>query len=443
MAKGPSGWDTSLVDPTARLADGLLIKSAGGRTGPLALENGAKLTFPWARQQKLASTKPGEIWVRDGADAVSARDKETLFVIAPDVNDRDDIDRAKLQLDGLFDNSYYGAAQLAAGKADATGLQPRVIVGTLGGTTATTGQISLETVALRTSGAAADGTVFIGGITTVMTVATTTPDTTATAANPLEIKAMPLGPGPTPGNKLSFGHKWIQGLNYNGGSFIKGDLAIQPIVAKTIVGAVGSGLESRMRLMDLGVGNPSVTQDTAPLEIGSYSGFGGVDFQIAFGYSGIQARNGNAAGTLYLNANGGAVVIGSFDTSILNTAWTSYTPTISQPSSITKTVTRSAYFKIGRLVIFQFNLALTAGGTGGNSITITLPVTAATAGGNQDVGRCYLYNGATNLSMIAYTNSTTTITLFRGDIDAGAGAYTTALASGNAVTGTIIYESAA
>lgn len=60
-------WDPSLVDPTKQPRDVSMIRSPGGRSGALSLENGAKLAFPWARQQKISGTYPGQVYVVDDA----------------------------------------------------------------------------------------------------------------------------------------------------------------------------------------------------------------------------------------------------------------------------------------------------------------------------------------------------------------------------------------
>lgn len=58
-------WDPTYVDPTDRPGDGLLARFVGGRTGPLSLENGAAISFPWKRQQETAGTFPGTVQVYD------------------------------------------------------------------------------------------------------------------------------------------------------------------------------------------------------------------------------------------------------------------------------------------------------------------------------------------------------------------------------------------
>lgn len=61
-----SAWDPSFVDPTARDSGGYILRAAGTRSGPMTLENGASITFPWKRQQQLGLT-PAEIDVREEA----------------------------------------------------------------------------------------------------------------------------------------------------------------------------------------------------------------------------------------------------------------------------------------------------------------------------------------------------------------------------------------
>lgn len=54
-------WDPSLVDPTAREFDGLILRSVGGRTGPVTLENGQRISFPFRAQQEVAGSTPPNI----------------------------------------------------------------------------------------------------------------------------------------------------------------------------------------------------------------------------------------------------------------------------------------------------------------------------------------------------------------------------------------------
>lgn len=58
-------------------------------------------------------------------------------------------------------------------------------------------------------------------------------------------------------------------------------------------------------------------------------------------------------------------------------AWTSYTPTLTQNATLTKTVNYAKYQRIGRTIFVQVKLSITSAGTAGNTIKVGLPVTAA------------------------------------------------------------------
>lgn len=58
-------------------------------------------------------------------------------------------------------------------------------------------------------------------------------------------------------------------------------------------------------------------------------------------------------------------------------AWTSYTPAWTQSTTITKTTNYAKYARIQKTVFCQVQLIATGGGTGGNAISVALPVTAA------------------------------------------------------------------
>lgn len=55
------GWDPSLVDPTDVVFDGLILRSVGGRTGEVTLENGQKIRFPYKAQQDITNSVPPRI----------------------------------------------------------------------------------------------------------------------------------------------------------------------------------------------------------------------------------------------------------------------------------------------------------------------------------------------------------------------------------------------
>lgn len=129
-------------------------------------------------------------------------------------------------------------------------------------------------------------------------------------------------------------------------------------------------------------------------------------------------------------------------------AWTSFTPTLTQSVTVTKTVTYARYIKIGRLCAFYLNLAVTGSGTASNVVVIGLPLTAGQtdsmiigSGFILDTSVSTLYTGTCS------TASTTTFTMFPNSTDGntnslGARVFTAGLASGDSVRAFGIYETA-
>lgn len=129
-------------------------------------------------------------------------------------------------------------------------------------------------------------------------------------------------------------------------------------------------------------------------------------------------------------------------------AWVSYTPTLTQPGAVTKTVTYAKYNRIGRMITAMGTLAVTGTGTAANSVEIGLPVAAAApatiplgVGWVSDVSATLLYRGIARIGSTASTmflyasNSTATTAL-------GVDAFTAALAVGDLVTFNVSYEAA-
>lgn len=124
--------------------------------------------------------------------------------------------------------------------------------------------------------------------------------------------------------------------------------------------------------------------------------------------------------------------------------WTTFVPTWTQSATISKTVTYSRYFKLGRFVIWEFILAATSSGTAANAMQLTLPANCAQAG-NLAVGYCYLYNGSVNLGLIPITNAAGTVVFTAVNTGATAGSggtYNTQVVSGHTLVGHVAYESA-
>jgi hypothetical protein len=123
-------------------------------------------------------------------------------------------------------------------------------------------------------------------------------------------------------------------------------------------------------------------------------------------------------------------------------AWTSYTPTLIQNITVSKTVTRAVYCKIGRLVIAQIQLTVTSPGSSSNAILIGLPVNAATTG--IMCGTMTISSSGTSV----YTHGPAlvqSVSVF-GMLSTAGNIYgvnpTTALASGNVIQATLMYEAA-
>lgn len=129
-------------------------------------------------------------------------------------------------------------------------------------------------------------------------------------------------------------------------------------------------------------------------------------------------------------------------------AWTSYTPQVDQGAStnIAKTVTYGKYARYGRMITFTFYLAITASGTGGSKVTVTLPVTAA---GTQGViGAGIILDGSVGSADTgSWRGASTTTVQFESSVASvapqGWGANPSiALANGDTLIGSITYEAA-
>ena len=127
--------------------------------------------------------------------------------------------------------------------------------------------------------------------------------------------------------------------------------------------------------------------------------------------------------------------------------WTSYTPTLTQSATVTKTVTYAKYMKVGRLVTVNLQLACTSSGTAANAVVVGLPLAAAaTASGVWGTGVVFDASANLNYGGIAAPQSTTTFALLPTSADSnnylGAAVFTAALASGDIVLASLHYEAA-
>lgn len=131
-------------------------------------------------------------------------------------------------------------------------------------------------------------------------------------------------------------------------------------------------------------------------------------------------------------------------------ALTSWTPTITQSGSVTCTVSRATYMRIGRQVDCQMYLSVTGAGTGANAVIIGgLPFTAV-ASNVVMTGSGFLLDSNTGFynPWIAAAESTTTVALWASAASAatnprlGVTGFTAALAAGDLIVGGFSFECA-
>lgn len=105
----------------------------------------------------------------------------------------------------------------------------------------------------------------------------------------------------------------------------------------------------------------------------------------------------------------------------IGAAWESYTPTVTQSGNVTVTVTYSKYARIQKIVFGSVYLTVTGTGTANNAVTVSLPITALTSGG-QMVGGGFIFDASlTNLYTVqAQIASTTTISFYSDQTGTGA-----------------------
>jgi hypothetical protein len=79
----------------------------------------------------------------------------------------------------------------------------------------------------------------------------------------------------------------------------------------------------------------------------------------------------------------------------IGAAWESYTPTLTQSVTVTKTVNYAKYCQINKLIVVDVHMTCTGAGTAGNAVLVGLPITAASVTG-RNIGALWLYDASTN-----------------------------------------------
>jgi hypothetical protein len=128
-------------------------------------------------------------------------------------------------------------------------------------------------------------------------------------------------------------------------------------------------------------------------------------------------------------------------------AWTSWTPTVTQSGSVTVTNTRSRYARYGRTIHFSAQLVVTGSGTSSTAISISLPVTAASA--DTTIGTGVFIDASTGnyYPAILYASTTTAFQLWDSTVSStvlvvGNANFSGALASGDVFRVSGTYEAA-
>ena len=124
----------------------------------------------------------------------------------------------------------------------------------------------------------------------------------------------------------------------------------------------------------------------------------------------------------------------------IGAAWVSYTPTLTQGVTVTKTIAYAKYCLLQKLCIVNLDLNVTSAGTGAAAITIGLPLTAVA--GTQQIGSGFVYDQNINAlySGPASLSTTTTINMLYQTGSPIGQSPSMALASGDVIRLMVAYE---
>lgn len=126
------------------------------------------------------------------------------------------------------------------------------------------------------------------------------------------------------------------------------------------------------------------------------------------------------------------------DVSAATGAWTSFTPTLTQSATVTKTTNHAKYIVLGKWMSVVVDMTVTGAGTANNAIVIGLPVAIPLTQYAIGSGFVYDSSAAGFYTGVAVVNTTTTINIMPGQgllglLGATNGQMTAALATGDRV----------
>jgi hypothetical protein len=143
-------------------------------------------------------------------------------------------------------------------------------------------------------------------------------------------------------------------------------------------------------------------------------------------------------------------VLEASDLNALGGIWNAWVPQIDQgaTTNIAKTTGYAKHLRFSHLVMGRFHLTVTAAGTAGAPVTVTLP--AARAGGtDQVIGSGYIYDASVDDAypcVLVFNAQTDEVCFLRTDAPTGSTGDrwgedpNVALASGDVLSGSFIYE---
>ena len=169
-----------------------------------------------------------------------------------------------------------------------------------------------------------------------------------------------------------------------------------------------------------------------------------------YGASGVagqgQGRDGEAGEMAYATDENTLFIHDgtAFRPAITNAGWTSYTPSLSQGASVTKTIENSKYSRYGSLVVGNVSVALSSAGTAASVIASSVPVAAAMTATNPVIGNYTFYDlSATTYycGAVVLTSGTTVNFIVDGATGKlGSSGFSGAVASGDILSFNFSYE---